>query len=409
MPTLNHSPTESTASTSPSEQQYHHPTATPGKGPFTPLPTSLATQNLQQDSAHPQTLFHVGRQDSAISPQRIDIAKEAQQSSGPSSDFSYYHSHHHQAPQDSRQSISPSIHSQSASPISPHPKPTVPFSHPSHPHSAVYVSPRTKSRSPLATHPNPDVSRSHEYAIPPASVGQDQSITNSNNNTSSRQRYNVRFAANQTPDNMPSIPKPRQDRPPTPTTTETSDTQPSPKEEPTTPAIEPAIQIMTSISQIDDQPPTQARNREPSVERCSGCGETWRRPLPDKTFLDQNSSATTSGTAHMNPLALASSNLLSVLQQHGKKADAQYDKWKWEHSHCIHRGSSPYFATSGETLHSRTIDGNTQENGTVGSLSTKKRKNEHNGDDAHHNSKQRKVTFDSPTNAVPSHQPPTPT
>lgn len=35
-------------------------------------------------------------------------------------------------------------------------------------------------------------------------------------------------------------------------------------------------------------------------------------------------------------------NMIAQLQDHRKKADAMYDRWKWKHSHCL----QPYYEAS---------------------------------------------------------------
>jgi len=167
------------------------------------------------------------------------------------------------------------------------------------------------------------------------------------------------------------IPKARPD-PPQEALVDHIEVTPAAKERDTSPAIVATIQptapaVLHPIPIIEDPPRPLSRNRESSVERCSGCGETWRRPLFDSSNL-----MPTTTDSKRTTLGQGSLVMLNALNDHGRKADAHYSDWKWEHSHCVksvprHRSSSPYHAAFNAAL---------QEQDRAEATTTQKRKAE---------------------------------
>jgi hypothetical protein len=101
------------------------------------------------------------------------------------------------------------------------------------------------------------------------------------------------------------------------------------------------------LSTLDAQPqptkiPQGRSDREPSIERCVGCNEAWRRPIPD---MDQGPLASAENNADYMRLA---STMIDRLRDQRKKADAAYEEWKWRHSHC-YRPVSPFSTGSNDT------------------------------------------------------------
>lgn len=96
-------------------------------------------------------------------------------------------------------------------------------------------------------------------------------------------------------------------------------------------SIEPASNRPTRLIEPRPRPTRKLGDcgyREPSVRRCLGCNEAWRRPIPDLDSMRVNSAE--------NPgeyMKLAS-NMIDRLRSERKNADAAYDDWKWRHSHC---------------------------------------------------------------------------
>ncbi|KAF2993797.1 hypothetical protein E8E13_000290 [Curvularia kusanoi] len=74
-------------------------------------------------------------------------------------------------------------------------------------------------------------------------------------------------------------------------------------------------------------------SREPSVERCVGCNEAWRRPIPD---IDQELAPALGNADYMR----LTSNFIDRLRDQRRRVDAAYEDWKHRHSFC-HRPASP--------------------------------------------------------------------
>lgn len=133
-----------------------------------------------------------------------------------------------------------------------------------------------------------------------------------------------------------STPKPHDGLPSSPFTT--PDVPPVDR---TLPQISTSSEVdMPALSTLDAQSqptkvPQDRSDREPSVERCVGCNEAWRRPIPD---MDQGLLAPAEHNADYMRLA---SNMIDRLRDQRKRADAAYEEWKFRHSHC-YRPASPH-------------------------------------------------------------------
>ncbi|KAF9692674.1 hypothetical protein EKO04_009595 [Ascochyta lentis] len=225
-------------------------------------------------------------------------------------------------------------------------------------------------------------------------------------NGTRQQRYNVRFAANYTSENMPSSQKPRND-PPTPNATSAIIAEPEPRrsspvlvattEEPLISTTNgsthhPEPQTRTTRDSRDSRESRDRGDREPSVERCSGCNEAWRRPIPD---LDSRHISPAETNEEFRQIA---SNMIERLRKQNKMAEAAYDEWKWRHSRCNYRPSSPFSTGSVEDAPRRTEPGS-QAEGTNNGTTDRKRKSEvpH---EPHSASKQQRVTDTGPVPPV---------
>jgi hypothetical protein len=71
----------------------------------------------------------------------------------------------------------------------------------------------------------------------------------------------------------------------------------------------------------------QKQDIDPPVQRCQGCGETWRRPLPD---LDRHASP----AENMSEQFMLTQDLVTRLRSHTKKVEEAYSKWVWTHTRC---------------------------------------------------------------------------
>lgn len=389
-------------------EQYHQRELHPAGPSFTPALTSPGYQPVQ-DPALSQSPINSQRQDSAISQQQMEAFKDAQ-STTTSSDLTFSCSR--QSPNHSQQSTSPT-----------------PRSHPSTPSPRLLA---VDPRSTQATSQPPAVSstKSHanslltpnyifmEHARPhdqvpglptPASVDPGTKVLGPspldqpNPTTTRQQRYNVRFIANYTSENMPPSQKPRHDpSPAVPAASENGEPEPTAREQTITPSIEPSPQSAAPNNQPPEEQPQTQRRRDPSVERCPGCNEPWKRPLPNADSYRQSSPAENS-----NELGRMSMNLIAQLQAHQKKADAMYDRWKWKHSHCVPQDdydvSPPSPAITEPQDDSQSTGGESVlRDSKPPQTPSNKRKSEapHDGDQ-----KLRKVTFENQSAAAPPIRP----
>ncbi|KAF1929877.1 uncharacterized protein M421DRAFT_131458 [Didymella exigua CBS 183.55] len=231
----------------------------------------------------------------------------------------------------------------------------------------------------------------------------EQFFTQQNNFGTRQQRYNVRFAANYTSENMPPSQKSRNE-PPTPPSAPAVVAEPeqpgsSPVPGPTTEEL-PTPASHGSTRHVEPLPTRPSRestrergDREPSVERCAGCNEAWRRPIPD---MDSDQIAPAQDNTEYIRLA---GNLIDRLRNERKKADAAYDEWKWRHSRCYCQ-PSPYSIGSVDDSSKPTAASPQADGATNGhSATTNKRKSEvpHEPPSA---SKQRRLSNPSPAPAV---------
>lgn len=358
---------------------------------------------------------HQARQDSAIDQHRFEPANDAQLSK-PNIPYS------RQSPNQSHRQPSPRLNSyQTAASTSTHvpaPAPHHPETLPNQPgaqHSARQHSNSSSSSAPrFAASP-----RSHEHSTErtvPVEVNRNGADPKSNTtgpssqpadfyshqitNGTRQQRYNVRFAANYTSENMPPSQKPRNDPPtpnPAPAVVAEQDQPRSSPAPVTTTEVTPASTTNDSSHPVEPQPrpvrePRDRSDREPSVERCSGCNEAWRRPIPD---MDSRHISPAETNEEFRQIA---SNMIERLRRQNKLADAAYDDWKWRHSHCNYRPASPYSTGSLDDNKGRPETNPHAEAPTNGSTD-RKRKSEipH---EPHSASKQQRVVGTSPAPAV---------
>ncbi|KAJ4983724.1 hypothetical protein SVAN01_10759 [Stagonosporopsis vannaccii] len=390
-------------------------------------PTFRRQQVSKQDPAFQHSALSSGlhnashstgqaRQDSAIDQHRFETRNDAQLSKA---NVSYFH----QSPKDGQRLPSPTLSSyQPASTTSTNAP--IPVSHqgegfvsqpeahlPARQHSKSLSSGATNLVASLKSHED-----STERIVPvdikngtdprqnitgPSSLPE-QFFTQQNTFGTRQQRYNVRFAANYTSENMPPSQKPRNE-PPTPPSvpaavSETEEPRSSPMPTPVTDEATTSAPN-GNIRQSEAHPralrETRDRSeREPSVERCVGCNEAWRRPIPD---MDQDDLAPAETNADYMRLA---SNMIDRLRDQRKKVDAAYEDWKWRHSHC-YRPMSPH-STGSMDEPARRPDTVTAADGLTNGNATNKRKSEipHELNSA---SKQRRVTSTSP--APPARKP----
>jgi hypothetical protein len=383
------SPTESATSTTPSDRHhYHQPTAQPAAFSFMPTAKSEAYQSLQ-DASPSEAPINARRQDSAISQQRFETSKDGLPFV-PLSESNFPYSQ--QSPKDARPSTSP-VHTS---------------------HAASQSSPLLPPPPP-ATHIASTSTWSHEHVDKSSAPLQSRTATDSSfrrinssqtpdhtNSTNTRQRYNVRFAANHTPANMPAAQRSRHSPPmpaaPSPSTEVVESSTVPPLDEHVAPPIEPAIQAITrSLKHSDESLQSDARTSESSAERCPRCNETWSRPLPSASEWGRVAPAESA-----KDLARASENFIAQMRQYGKDADQKYEQWKEKHSRCPiidHRDSESrlYGLASQETSHSNDPNGHTQGTGHA-QPSTNKRKSEISHDEA---SKLQKVSHDAHATTAP--------
>jgi hypothetical protein len=366
-----------------------------------------------QDPAHSQSPMNVHRQDSAVTQQHLPkgTGTVAPASEPTSSYFNQTpsHAHHSSSPGRSSHPTTP-LSLLSPANIT---QPSNPASHP-----VGHALQRSYATSPATgTHIVADTSRVHEHLTeggpPLTSTGHAHSgmvppLPPDPIHQTKQQRYNVRFAANHTPDNMPSSQKPKHDPPFTsPPVTESNGAQQTPKEQPVVPGPELAIQALTSNAQHpNEQSHAQVRNkdREDSMHATCDCGHVWTRPLPSSLPWSDDSQSKTKTT---NDMARANTRMIMSLEQHGKEADASYKQWAKIHANCARtttdlHGPRPRSIPYVEQLHSRPSHRASQ-NDTQVEATTNKRKSElsHNEE----TSKVRRVIVDPHTSNTPHTRP----
>ncbi|OAL49256.1 hypothetical protein IQ07DRAFT_601063 [Pyrenochaeta sp. DS3sAY3a] len=391
--------------------RYQHPPSQFIAPSSSSASTCEASQSLQ-DATRSQVPANSQRQDSAISQQRFGPSQELQ-SCAPSTNFSFSSSG--QGPDGTLVATSPRPNSHPTSPSSP--QTPIPNSHilETSSRSTSQSSRRghTKSSS-LGNQPDMEPTKSREHVPAPSKPATgDASAREQPANNTSRQRFNVRFIANYTSENMPTSQKPRQESSPTiSSSTEIPRAESAPAEQVASPPTEPSTQPVVPKSQpTEDQSHVQQRRRESSVERCQGCNEAWKRPLPDTDSYRQDSQA-----SNQNDLSRLSMNLIAHLQAHQRKADAMYDRWKWKHSHCVPQDhdeydlvpNSPPFAEPQDGLQNTTEDAASRPPQIPETPSNKRKSDLAHEENSQINSKFRKVAFEGSPAAAPPVRPPAP-
>ncbi|CBX97156.1 predicted protein [Plenodomus lingam JN3] len=175
---------------------------------------------------------------------------------------------------------------------------------------------------------------------------QELAVTEQQGNTQTRQqRFNVRFASsnNYSPTTfaMAPAPKPRSSPPVMPvcpaSPVETVESPKSvPEQQPVTTSVEQSKITRNDIRNMTDpaQELSRQSRRSPSVERCLGCNEAWKRPLPDL-----RRPADMGPTKNGNDLATGNMSIIEQLRAHGRNAEMAHDKWRERHYHCVPRES----------------------------------------------------------------------
>lgn len=326
-------------------------------------------------------------------------------------------SYFNQTPSHARQSTSPAISSYPTTPLSSLPPAIATYSINPDAHAVAHGLQRNHATSPnIGTYVAADSSRLRDQPTEVAS-SPSTSIDHARNNMvpplppdanhqTKQQRFNVRFAANHTPDNMWSTQRPRHDAPFTsPLITEGNGLQPMPREQPVVPALELAIQAPNpSAQRPDEHANAQTRNKEregPMYSQCE-CGHVYKRPLPSSPPWSDDSQAKTT-----HEMARVSMGLIWSLEHHGKEADASYTQWQKDHANCsrtrngVH-GPSPQNPPSAEYPHSRTPDGAPPNDIPVGTIQNKRKSDLPHSEEA---SKVRRVAFEPPTTTTPHSRP----
>lgn len=304
------SPTGSASSMS--ERSYHHqPAAQHQSSPG-------VTFHASHREADPHRPANARRQDSAISHGahliRHDMAKEASSSVRPSeADLSYSH-----------RSPSSSHHSTTAT-------------HPGHvlPHSSA-PAPAGISQEHVTSSLNPPPELSHSTQSP---LQADPSPTS----TARQPRFNVRFATNHTPENMPSVQRPRQPSPPPVTAPlpEPAEEAAPPKSEPSRPAVDRRIFSILMGHQTNHAEPSPETNDGP--ERCSGCNEAWKPIILDpRHLMEAQQLGDSSGPQQQQEnFARRLEANREKLQQYDRENDEAFQQWKKMHSRCPNGAAKP--------------------------------------------------------------------
>ncbi|USP79866.1 hypothetical protein yc1106_07140 [Curvularia clavata] len=323
----------------PQHQTYSHSLPhTTAAAPYSP-PLSSGPLPALHDTAPSQTTSVNARQDSAIAQQPYDHPKDTEPSL-PSSvlAFSYFH-----PPGGNRRQSTSRPASHPVGPSSPHSPPGETRTHQTQPPPETAAH-GLRSLHPPAQSPGtqfpPEPTRSPPHTRgPPATTNTDSGFRNplpsptldQTNGTGRHQRYNVRFNTVYTSENMPPNQKPRNDPPPTaPTPAEPTEEQKSPSEQTVRPSVEPVTPSAVPRAQSPEEQPLPPQQTVPQLERCKGCGEPWRRPLPGEDQFRQSSPARNMG----EQLALTQ-DFIKRLENHAKFADEAELAWKRKHQWCV--------------------------------------------------------------------------
>jgi hypothetical protein len=386
----------------PEHQRYPHSAALPqpSLAPFSPALTSGPSRSLQDTAPSSQPPLTSLRQDSAVA-HRIDNVKELE-SCLPSSVFAFSYFH----PANSRQSNTSRPVAHPTGPSPPHSPASEARSNQTPPEAGPQSLKHTHSQ---AVSPGPHISaesaRSPEHVGGPSVASSAESgskstlsspvsdQTNGTTGNNRHQRYNVRFNPVYTSENMPPNQRPRHDPPPVPpVATETNEPRTPAQEQTVRPSVEPAIVVAVSQS-IQDQPQQQQRgNTGPQVERCPGCQEPWRRPLPAENMYRMSSPA-----QGFSDQVKMTEDFITRLTNHTKMADEAYENWRRKHRWCgTETASSPPATEIRLESRSKSVEEPSRTDAPTPTSSVNKRKS----DVPHDTSKHRKVTFDTPSNGA---------
>jgi hypothetical protein len=292
--------------------------------------TSPGSQSLHS-TVRSQSPMNSHRQDSAISHQRFDVSNEAQSSFPPSDVTS---TSLRQSPIDSHQSTSP--------------KPTY----------NPLTPPATYALKPLQPKLTSAEDRNHTTSNAPqepAAAGSNTSSTDlgvelqPSNRTyiaSGRQKFNVRFMANYTSENMPPAPRARPDISTLPPSPDGHDIEPPKHHQPLSPQGDLSPKTTgPNPPFVEEHLPLPDEYLNMTKERCSFCGDRWERPLPGANLFVQNKP-----TENGNDFGRSNMNLERNLQAHGRMADALHLKWLRRHWQCELRASSESLARPASPL-----------------------------------------------------------
>jgi hypothetical protein len=312
-----YSPTDSATSptTAAATERHFYQHSSQSSGP-TPGASFESYPSLDGAAHHAPN--NTRRQDSAIAHHhRLESSKEGPPFAPLSEpDVSYSH----RSPTISRPSTSPA-------PCSHHSSQS-----PAHVPSSLHTSTRSDEHvtgQPASPRFQPAQDPSPKSLSPPLSLDH----SNTSNSNIRQQRYNVRFAANYTSENMSPAHRPRPSSPlqTAAAATETNESLPSTQPERAASTIDPILQnILTGTSSHPDvQSQADYLAQELKVERCPGCNEAWSRPPVHASEWGSQSPATS-----VHDFEKAQGNVLSRLRKFEKENDEAFDQWKKKHSQC---------------------------------------------------------------------------
>ncbi|RAR05844.1 hypothetical protein DDE82_003755 [Stemphylium lycopersici] len=378
--------------------------------PHVSPPLSSGPSQSLHDTAQSQHPVSNIRQDSAIAQHRFDHSKDTEPSSLPSSVFAF--SYFHPAVGNGRQSNTSRPISHPVGPSSPHSPPTDTRSVQSQPPLETGSRSLKSAHSPaqsLGTHFSAEPARSPEQARGPLPVANSDSgyrnplpspTLEQTNGTGRHQRYNVRFNTVYTSENMPPNQRPRSDPPPTaPSTVEAGEDQTLASEQTITPSVEPVTpSAMASAQSPEEQPQPQPQNA-PQLERCRGCQEPWRRPLPGEDQYRLSSPA-----QNMGEQLQLTQDFIKRLENHAKFADEAYATWQRKHRwYTVAQGTSPPATDAPPETRSKSEEERSPTNAPAYPVSAKRK-----SEIPHEASKYRRVAFEQQPNATPPVRPTAP-
>ncbi|EMD62032.1 hypothetical protein COCSADRAFT_173426 [Bipolaris sorokiniana ND90Pr] len=391
----------------PQHQRYSQSLPHTTAAPYSP-PLSARPPQPLHDTAPSQPPTVNTRQDSAVAQHSYDHPKDTEHSV-PSSVFSF--SYVHPAIDSRRQSASRPV-SHPIGPSAPHSPPGESRLNQSQP------PPETGAAGLRTVHPPPQPALT-QFALEPtrspqqergpaAAPNSDSGFRNplpsptldQTNGSGRHQRYNVRFNTVYTSENMPPSQKPRNDPPPTaPPTAEPAEDHKSPSEQTVTPSVEPVTPSAIPPPQSpEEQPPPQQQNA-PQLERCKGCQEPWRRPLPGEDQYRLSSPA-----QNMNDQLALTQDFIKRLENHAKFADEAYATWQRKHRWCVVQPTSPPATDAPAETRSKSEEGHSPTEAPASLVSTKRK-----SEIPHEASKYRKVNnFESQSNVTPPVRPTAP-